>query len=809
MNKKLMNGAIVCALLLTAVITKAQSQRVKFNDGWKFKLDTANDYVKDRLAKKNWQEVHLPHDWSIGLNFDEQSPSTNGGASLRGGTGLYQKTFTLSSRDKGKHIFIDFDGVYMNSTVWINGHKLGTRPNGYISFQYEMTRYLKFGGAENTLKVLVKNHQPNSRWYSGSGIYRNVWLEKKGSVYVDRYGTYVRTPEVSGQSATVDLRTKIKNTQGKDISAAVKTVVFDDSERVVKIFNEKVSLSAGQVTERKQVFDLPHPRRWSIEHPHLYKAVTEIRVQGKKQDAYTTTFGIRSFNFDQNKGFLLNGKPLKIVGVCMHHDLGALGTAINYRAMQRQLEILKSMGINGIRTSHNPPAPEWLELCDKMGFIVMDEAFDMWKWKKNPYDYHLYWDKWHRKDLEDQILRDRNHPSVFMWSIGNEIPEQGGGDKDTTGRAISRELAKIVDSLDDRPITSAMNQPGKNNNISSTGVLDLIGVNYHHQLWKSLPQDFPGKKFILTETVSSLQSRGEYIMPSDSILRWSGFTHDKNGGTPDYICSAYDNSSAPWGSTHEESLKPLLKYPFLSGMYIWTGFDYLGEPTPYPFPARSAYFGIVDLAGFPKDVYYLYQSLFTDKDVLHVFPHWNWKAGEKIDIWAYYNHSDAVELFLNGKSLGVRHKQGDDLHVQWDSVAFVPGTLKAVSRMKGKVVKIQEIHTAGAPYKIVAIADRDTIQANNDDLSFVKIKVLDKAGNLVPRADNLLHFRLEGDAEIAALDNGRETDLTPFSNKESRQSYNGLALAIIRAHNRTGKLKLFVSAQGLQGTTVEIQMEKD
>lgn len=807
MKKNFWNAMGLSVLLLTATSVLAQSQRVKFNDNWTFKLDTANDYAAAALEKAPWQKVHLPHDWSIGLPFDENSPSTNGGASLRGGTGLYQKTFVLSSSDKGKHLFIDFDGVYMNSTVWINGHELGTRPNGYISFQYEMTPYLKFNGEENTLKVLVHNHQPNSRWYSGSGIYRNVWLEKKGDVYVDQYGTYITTPEVSQQSATVVLQTKIKNTLSKNTPAALKTVVFDDQKRVVKILTEKFSMGADQLLERKQEFSLPHPSLWSLETPHLYKAVSEVYINGKKQDTYTSTFGIRSFKFDKDNGFFLNGKPVKIIGVCMHHDLGALGTAINYRAMERQLEILKSMGINGIRTSHNPPAPEWLELCDKMGFVVMDEAFDMWKWRKTKNDYHLFWDQWHKRDLEDQILRDRNHPSVFIWSIGNEIPEQGGGDKDTIGRSIARELARVVDSLDTRPITSAMNEPGKNNNISRTSVLDLIGVNYHQHLWKNLPTDFPGKKFILTETVSSLQTRGEYIMPSDSILRWSGFSSKHPGGTPDYVCSAYDNSSAPWGSTHEESLKPLIKYPFLSGMYIWTGFDYLGEPTPYPFPARSSYFGIVDLAGFPKDAYYLYKSLFTKEDVLHIFPHWNWKPGQKIDVWAYYNHADEVELYLNNKSLGLRHKQGDELHVQWDSIPFAPGTLKAVSRKAGRVIKTQEIHTAGAPYKLVATADRSTINADGDDLSFVKIEVQDKDGNVVPKADNLLHFSLKGDGDIAALDNGSETDLTPFSNKESRKVFNGLGLAIIRANTHKGKLTLQVTSDGLQTATVEILMK--
>ncbi|MGF7231913.1 glycoside hydrolase family 2 TIM barrel-domain containing protein, partial [Arachidicoccus sp.] len=628
--KKVRFGIFVCLMMVASNQIFAQNDREKFNENWLFKLDTTNEYNAQELDSKPWREITLPHDWSIGLNFDSASLSGNDGACLRGGTGLYRKEFILSQKDKGKNIFIDFDGVYMNSTVWLNGHELGNRPNGYVSFQYNMTPYLKFNGEKNILEVLVKNHQPNSRWYSGSGIYRNVWLEKKGSVYVDQWGTYIITPKVSSRQAFVKIQTNIKNSLNNSTGALLKTTLFDKDGRVVKILSRTIAVGADGERTYTDSLSLSNPLLWSIDHPNLYKVVSQVFVHNKKQDEYTTTFGIRSFHFDKDSGFYLNGKPLKIIGVCMHHDLGALGSAINVRAMQRQLQILKSMGINGIRTSHNPPAPEWLDLCDKMGFIVLDEAFDCWELGKTKYDYHLYFKQWHKRDLTDQILRDRNHPSVFLWSIGNEILEQKTGDKDTSGRNITRDLVAIVKSLDNRPITAAMNESGPNNNISCTGALDLIGINYHHWLWEGLPKQFPDQKFILTETISSLQSRGEYLMPSDSIRHWWGFTREKNGGTPDFTCSAYDNSCANWGSTYEESLKLLLKHPYLSGMYIWTGFDYLGEPTPYPYPARSSYFGIVDMAGFPKDSYYLFKSLFTKNTVLHIFPNWNWKPGQKI-----------------------------------------------------------------------------------------------------------------------------------------------------------------------------------
>ncbi|MBL7965934.1 MAG: DUF4982 domain-containing protein [Prolixibacteraceae bacterium] len=786
----------------------AQSEGIKFNDNWQFKLSPSNTPNDQELEKTPWRDVQLPHDWSIELNFDESSPSGNRGASLRGGTALYRKYFTLEKADKTKNIFIDFDGVYMNSTVWINGQKLGTRPFGYISFRYELTPFLKFGGEKNELLVRVENQQPNSRWYSGSGIYRNVWLVKTGKVHVDHWGTYITTPVVSHESATVKIQTNVRNSMFKKVSPMLKTQVFDPEGKLLKTLSTSLSISGSEVKSVEQELTVDHPQLWSPETPNLYKAVSQVFVDSKKVHEYTTTFGLRYFHFDVEKGFSLNGKPIKIIGVCMHHDLGALGAAVNYRAMERQLEILKKMGINGIRTSHNPAAPEWLDLCDKMGFIVMTETFDVWKAIKEntPFNYNLYFDEWHRRDITDHVVRDRNHPSVIMWSIGNEIPEQHGGEKDTTGRTIARNLVNIVHSLDSRPVTAGLNHVSPENNLYRSKALDLVGINYHHQEYPNLPTMFPGQPLILAESNSALQTRGEYLMPSTQIRRWAGFTKEKNGGTPDLICSSYDNSSAPWASTYEEVLKPILKYPYLSGFYAWTGFDYLGEPTPYPFPARSSYFGIVDMAGFPKDAYYLFQSLFTNETVLHIFPHWNWENGQDIDVWAYYNKADEVELFLNGQSLGTKSKQGDELHVQW-AVKYEPGTLKAVSRKDGKVVAEKTIQTAGAPAQIVLSADRNKIKADGEDLSFVTVTILDKDGNVVPKANNLLQFKLEGAAEIAALDNGLQTDLTPYSNKTSRKAFNGLALAIVKAHKQKSNVKLTVSGEGLQSASVSIAIE--
>ena len=782
-------------------------RQVGFNSEWKFYLGDAPDAPQKEFNDSGWKAVQLPHDWSITLPFDSTSPTGTGGGALRGGLGWYRKIFSVPAASRGKQVFIDFDGVYCNSEVFINGHSLGLRPNGFISFQYDLTPYLNYGKAVNVIAVKVDNsQQPNSRWYSGSGIYRNVWLETVNPVHIDHWGVSVTTPVVDQQSARVVLTAKAANSGDETANITVKTTVYDEMRKAVRSVTTIIRAGGKAVASTQQEFTIALPRLWSVDHPYLYNAVTQLFVGTKLADEYSTRFGIRYFDFDAATGFSLNGKRMKIIGVCDHHDLGCLGAAVNRRALERQLEILKGMGCNGIRTSHNPPAPELLELCDRMGFIVMDEAFDMWKKPKNKFDYHLNWDAWHRRDMEDQVLRDRNHPSVFIWSIGNEIPEQWSGKDgmDSSGSVIARELAAIVRSLDSsRPITAALNDPRPGNAIYKSGVLDLVGFNYHHQDYQSFPVKFPGQKFIATETVSALMTRGHYDMPSDSIRRWpERWDKPFDKGNPDLTCSAYDNCSAPWGSTHEETLKELMKYDFASGMFIWTGFDYLGEPTPYPWPARSSYFGIVDLAGFPKDVYYLYQSLFTPKPVLYIFPHWNWSAGETVDVWAYYNQADEVELFLNGQSLGKRNKENDAMHVMW-RVKFAPGTLKAVSRKNGKTVLEKVIQTAGLPSGIQLTADRNHIHPDGTDLSFVSVKIVDAAGNLVPYAADKVTFSVKGKGFIAGTDNGNPTSMESFQSL-SRKAFNGLCLAVIQSNGLAGDIVVSASAPGLKPAVLTI-----
>lgn len=776
-----------------------------FNKSWRFSLSADSSAIDPSFNDAKWRLLDVPHDWSIEGKFSKDHPATPGGGALPGGVGWYRKTFKLDKSYVGKQVFVEFDGVYMNSEVWINGHSLGVRPNGYISFSYDITPFLSPNGASNVMVVRVDNaKQPNSRWYSGCGIYRNVRLVATSPVYIPQWGVHVSTPKVASSVADVAVVTTVNNASSISSSVMLVTSIVDSKGKVVASSARNVVASGSSSVEQPQALSLQNPKLWSVESPYLYRVRSELLVDGKVVDTFYSPLGVRSFSFDVAKGFELNGKSMKINGVCLHHDLGCLGAAMNRRALERQLQILKAMGCNGVRTSHNPPAPELLQLCDSLGFIVMDEAFDMWKKQKNPFDYHLFWDKWHKKDLEDQVKRDRNHPSVMIWSIGNEIPEQWG---DSVGKPIARELAAIVRSLDSsRPITAACNEVGQGNNIIQSGALDLVGYNYNHTKFASFPTDYPNRKFIATETVSALQTRGHYDHPSDSVRIWpTRWDIPLENGNPDFTCSSYENCRTPWGSTHEDTWKLIKKHSFLSGQFIWTGFDYLGEPTPYPWPARSSYFGIVDLAGFPKDVYYMYQSEWCSKDVLHLFPHWNWKEGQVVDVWAYYNNADEVELFLNGRSLGVKRKVADDLHISW-RVPFESGEIKAVSRFKGKVVKEVVRRTAGAPAKLVLTADRATITKSADDMCFVSVSVQDINGNECPNANNLVEFSIEGNAKIEGVDNGSPTYLGSLK-ASAIEAFKGKCVVAIKGVETKSKVRVKAHALGLEDGYVVIAIK--
>ena len=785
---------LFCLVCVLCGLTTIQArQRQNFDADWLFLLGDSAQMSQVDYNDSFWRKLNVPHDWAIEGDFYVGNPSGAGGGALPGGIGWYRKHFTL---DKIEKVFIEFDGVYMNSTVYVNGKEVGFRPYGYSSFEYDITPYVKKG--ENVVAVRVDNSdQPNSRWYSGCGIYRHVWLTKTNPIHVKHWGVFVNNGKVE--------------------------VDYENPT------NQKVTVKNTWLDAEGKPTSIKKPRKWSCEDPYIYKVRTQLIVGGKVVDEVETTTGFRDFKFDAKTGFWLNGKNFKLNGVCEHHDFGCLGAALNEDALHRKLMKLKAMGVNSIRSSHNPPAPELLNMCDTMGLIVMDESFDMWRRKKTQNDYARFFDEWHERDLTDLILRDRNHPSILMWSIGNEVLEQwssaeadtltleqanlilnAGHDASTLAKdgelsvqsLLTQHRAEIVKRYDtSRPITAGCNEPSPNNHLFKSGAIDLIGFNYHHQWVKDVPKNFPNKPFIFSESVSALQTRGFYMMPSDTVYKapvqwWLPYTD------PTYMCSAYDNFHASWSSTHEETWDVVKHTPYVGGQYIWTGFDYIGEPTPYGFPARSSYFGIIDLAGFPKDSYYMYQSEWTEKPMLHLFPHWNWVPGDYIDMWCYYNGADEVELFVNGESQGVRKKaehQSEgwkpglctEYHVGW-RVTFDPGEVKAVSRKNGKVVCEQVIKTAGAPDHI-----RLSIDYKGKETTFITAEVVDKDGNLCPWAEDQIYFIYEGEGKVIGTDNGCQTSMENFKAPQ-RKAFFGKCMVVV-----TGKGSITAKSATLKPTWIE------
>jgi beta-galactosidase len=780
---------------------------IDFNKGWKFFLGNDSLAINPGFDDSRWRSLSLPHDWSIESDFIKDAPATNQGGSLPGGIGWYRKTFTLPASAENKNVSIEFDGVYKNSEVWINGHYLGKRPYGYVSFSYDLTPFILPSPQKNVIVVKVDNsQQPDSRWYSGSGIYRNVKLMIKSSVVsLSHWGTFITSSMINNQTAEVTINAKLDiNTDDKRSILGFTSYIYGNTGKLIDSSLESLrigGLFTGNDSAYKESFTISNPKLWSTIKPNLYKVVIKIKAVNDEVECDTFQFGIRSFRIDSEKGFFLNNQPLKIKGVCMHHDLGALGAAFNINAAKRQLKILKEMGCNAIRFSHNPPASEFLDLCDQMGFLVIDEAFDMWQKRKNKFDYHLDFKEWHKKDIEAMVLRDRNHPSVIMWSIGNEIREQF----DSTGTSITKELVSIVKDLDpSRLVTSALTETfAEKNFITKANALDVIGFNYKDYDYAELPKRFPGQKFIASETASALETRGVYEFPSDSIRIWppNFKVQDTFYANKDFTSDAYDNTHAYWGNTHERSWLAVKNTQHIAGAFVWSGFDYLGEPMPYPkFPARSYYYGIVDLAGFTKDVYYMYQSEWSTKPMLHIFPHWNWQPGQFVDVWAYYNNADELELFLNGRSLGKRKKNNTTLHVMW-RVPFEAGTLKAISRKNGKIVLTKEIKTAGEAARIKLIADKTNLKADGIDLSFVTVRILDKKGNLVPVADNLIEFSITGNGKIAGTDNGYQADTVSLKSP-NRKCWKGLALAIIQSTEKKGNITLTATIRGIPPASI-------
>jgi beta-galactosidase len=799
---------ISCLFFATISSLVAQSRKqLNFNQDWFFKLDSSKSYLHDHNLT-TWRRLDLPHDWSIEMKFDKKSPANSGAGYLSGGIGWYKKELILSDADKGQRVFIQFEGVYEQSEVWINGHSLGKRPNGFIGFSYDLTDHLLWRGKKNIITVKVDNNkQPNVRFYSGSGIYRSVQLVMRNPISVGYHGTFVKPLHVDAKKAVVQLQVTVDHQERNVENIQMRSIVFSPQGRRILFKEQEIKLPEKKTAQVMQEFTLENPNLWDLHTPQQYKVVVEIVKDGKVLDRHETKFGLRSFVFEQDKGFMINGRPLKIRGVCMHSDLGSLGMAFNKSAALRQLKIMKEMGVNGIRTSHNPASEQFLDLCDSLGFIVMSETFDVWKIKKNTYDYHLYWDDWFRRDFEDHIKRDRNHPSLFIWCLGNEAQEQWHSKTD--GIQIPKILASIVDSLDGtRPTTIANNEMSKDNPVLMSDAVDLVGYNYNHQKWSTFQKDHPGKKIIITESTSALQSRGQYDPISvDSMRKWpERWDIPFEGGNPDQNISAYDHVFTPWGSNHQTSLRLLEQYDFISGMFVWTGFDYLGEPTPYLWPARSSYFGIVDLAGFPKDVYYLYQSVWSDQTVLHILPHWNWQQTDHVDVVVYFNQADRVDLYLNNRKIGEQLKSADRYDAVFRNVPFEAGELKAISYRAGQEVKTATVVTAKAAHQVKLTLETDNLRINENELAFVHATIIDQEGNTVPMASNEVEFFItDKGAQVVATDNGSTTDHTSFQSTK-RKTFNGKSLAIVKG-NKKGTYQLIAKSNGLISGQVEINFK--
>ena len=774
-------------------------------------------YVRYGFDDSAWRRVTLPHDWAIAGPFLTEGPHGGMGRLPSWGVGWYRRTLDISAADAGKSIFLDVDGAMSYATVWLNGHLVGGWPYGYNSWRLDLTPYVIPGG-RNQLAIRLDNPPDSSRWYPGGGIYRNVWLTKTNSVHVGHWGTYLTTPEVSVASATIKLEISIDNDGKADASVEVATKIYalDAGGRrtgaaVASLEPASIRVPAGASAKVDGATILANPRLWGPpprQQPNRYVAVTTITRAGKVVDRYETRFGVRSVRFDPDTGVHVNGERVLLNGVNQHHDLGALGAAFNDRAARRQLEMLQEMGANALRMSHNPPAPELLDMADEMGFLVIDEIFDVWRSKKTSLDSHLLFPDWHEQDLRSMLRRDRNNPSVILWSVGNEVGEQYTGEE---GAAVAKELVDIVRQEDPtRPTMTAMNFAKADMPLPAT--VDVIALNYQGAGIRSNPGQFPmfrarfpDKVIFSSESAAALSSRGEYQFPVSGAI--SGPVRPGSGGDPKTRqVSAYELHAADFGSSADRAFAAQDQHPYVAGEFVWTGWDYLGEPTPY-YSSRSSYFGIIDLAGFKKDRFYLYQARWrSDLPMAHILPHWTWpeRVGEVTPVHVFTS-GDEAELFVNGKSQGRKKRTTYEYRFRWDYVVYEPGEVKVVTYKGGKPWATAVTRTAEAPAKLEATPDRATIQGDGRDLSFITVRIADKNGATAPRANNRVRFTIDGPGEIVATDNGDPTSFEPFSSAE-RDAFNGLCLVIVRAKpGQAGKITLKAEAEALQAASVVLR----
>ncbi|ORX95835.1 glycoside hydrolase family 2 protein [Clohesyomyces aquaticus] len=770
------------------------------------------NYVKSTFDDSSWESLTLPHDWAVKGPFN--APGIGGGMGRlpSNGVGWYRQKLNIPSSDidSGRTLFLDIDGAYSYAAVWLNGNLVGGWPYGYNSFRLDLTPYAKSG--DNTLAIRVDNALESSRWYPGAGIYRNVWLVKVDPVHVGQYGTYITTPIVSSSSATVNLVVEVENDKNtsQKVDVVTEIYVLDTGSgkakgSVVATFPTKsVTVASGAKGSASASVEVSNPQLWGPppkQTPNMYLAVTSVKSSdGTVVDVYETRFGIRSIEYNANKGFMVNGQAVRVNGVCNHHDLGSLGAAFNTRAAERQLQMLQEMGSNALRTSHNPPAPEMLELADRMGTMVLDEIFDCWRAGKRSSDFHLIFNDWHEPDLRSFVRRDRNHPSVIAWSVGNELSEQSSAE----GGSIFKELQSIAKDEDPtRGSTVAMNSAGPNTDLAAA--VDIEGLNYQDGAYGSFHSKFPNKMIWGSETSSCLSTRGTYLFPvTKSNSETVGGANNGGDGTNLQV-SAYELYPPSWGSSPDRVFSAQDHSSFVAGEFVWTGFDYIGEPTPYD-SARSSYFGIIDLAGFKKDRFYIYQAHWRpDFPMAHILPHWTWpdRVGQVTPVHVFSSATEA-ELFVNGKSAGRIKKGQYEYRFRWDSVVYQPGDLKVVTYKNGAEWATDTKRTAGDASKLNMTSDTTSI--SGDKLAFITVAVTDKDGVVSPRASNAITFSVTGPGFLVSTDNGNPADFTVFPSK-TRKAFSGLALGIVRANaGASGTITVTASASGLSGASVTLNV---
>jgi beta-galactosidase len=771
-----------------------------FNNGWKFTKGNPGNAEAVGFNDTAWERVAVPHDWAITGPFNENEPGNTGKLPWKG-EGWYRKVFDIKAEDQGKVIYIKFDGVMSSPKIFVNGKLAGEWDYGYSTFYLDVTGFVNFG-EENTIAVYVDTRNHGSRWYPGAGIYRKVEMMLTDKVHQEIWGTYITTPVVKKAYAEMRILSNIKNMDSEEKQITVESVVVNSNgNEVLSSKSRERNVAPGGTSEFDNWMTVIAPTLWDVDNPVLYTLRTNVIVDGKVVDTSDTPFGFRTFEFTADDGFFLNGRHLQIKGVNLHHDHGPLGAAFNVRAMERQLEIMKEMGCNAIRNSHNICAPEMIELCDKMGFLVFNEAFDKYDDKADLTDDTEFYE-FGERIIKNFVLRDRNNPSVFLWSVGNEM-----GDIQSNTNYGLQKLAAMVGFVRKyditRPVTMACDQD-QNAHWRHFDYYDIHAWNYS-QRWEPARKLDPSKSVIIAESASTLSTRGFYELPLPE--KPTDFTSSTQ-------LSSYDLHAPYWAEVCDYDFMWQENDKYIAGEFVWTGFDYLGEPTPVR-TSRSSYFGIVDLCGIPKDRYYLYKSYWKpEEDMVHILPHWNWVGYEGKDVPVFvYTNGDEAELFLNGKSLGKRTKNPksdvatERYRLMWLDVAYEPGDLKAVAYKEGKLIGEAVVKTAAVPHSIKLTPDRIRIKATGDDLSYILVEAYDKDGNLCPLADNLINFEINGPGEIAGVGNGNPQSHEPFV-ADFRKLFNGKAMLIMKsAENKPGKINVVATSGGLKAARVSITSE--